>query len=331
MSTSPKRLAALASAALAVAGITVLAPTASQANPAGTDLVISEVYGAGGNTGAAFNADFVELYNPTANPVDLLGTYVTYRSASGASGGAMALRGSLAAGDHYLVRMSATGAVGALCPTPDRVASPSISMAAAGGQVLLTEGFGPVTAIGNLAGTAGMIDMVGLDPAGTNSFEGSAGPAATATQSANRNAAGTDTDNNSADFALAAPSPEACALRPRGRQLQRDDRRDPGHRHRHLAAPRRDRDDHGRRDRALPGRRLQRLLHADRRHRRRGRRDAGCRRRHLRLPRLDQRRHGPGHRRQGDRHRPGLGVRRPDPDQPGRHDRRGRGPAPPPA
>ena len=45
MSTSPKRLAALASAALAVAGITVLAPTASQA--AGTGLVISEVYGAG--------------------------------------------------------------------------------------------------------------------------------------------------------------------------------------------------------------------------------------------------------------------------------------------
>jgi len=85
MSTSPKRLAALASAALAVAGITILAPTASQANPAGTDLVISEVYGAGGNSGAVFNADFVELYNPTANPVDLLGTYVTYRSASGAN------------------------------------------------------------------------------------------------------------------------------------------------------------------------------------------------------------------------------------------------------
>ena len=116
MSTSPKRLAALAGAALAVAGITILAPTASQANPAGTDLVISEVYGAGGNSGAVFNADFVELYNPTANPVDLLGTYVTYRSASGATGGSMALRGSLDAGDHYLVRMSATGAEGAPLP-----------------------------------------------------------------------------------------------------------------------------------------------------------------------------------------------------------------------
>ena len=96
MSTSPKRLAALASAALAVAGITVLAPTASQANPAGTDLVISEVYGAGGNTGATFNADFVELYNPTGNPVDLLAgrTSHTGRASGDRRRRSMALRGS---------------------------------------------------------------------------------------------------------------------------------------------------------------------------------------------------------------------------------------------
>ena len=44
----------------------------------------------------------------------------------------MALRGSLDAGDHYLIRISSTGAEGVALPTPDRVASPSISMAAAG-------------------------------------------------------------------------------------------------------------------------------------------------------------------------------------------------------
>ncbi len=80
MSTSPKRLAALASAAVVLAGVTVLAPPAAQANPAGTDLVISEVYGAGGNSGSVLNADFVELFNPTDDPIDLLGTYVSYRS-----------------------------------------------------------------------------------------------------------------------------------------------------------------------------------------------------------------------------------------------------------
>ena len=57
--------------------------------------------------------------------------------------------------------------------------------------------------------------MVGLDPAGTNSFEGAAGPAATATQSANRNAAGTDTDNNSTDFASRRRRARGVRLRAR--------------------------------------------------------------------------------------------------------------------
>ena len=52
MSTTPKRLAVLASAAVAVAGMTVLAPPA-QANPGGTGLVISEVYGGGGSSSAS--------------------------------------------------------------------------------------------------------------------------------------------------------------------------------------------------------------------------------------------------------------------------------------
>ena len=59
---SPRRIAAGAGLALLAAGLT---PIAASANPAGTGLVISEVYGGGGNTGATYNDDFVELYNPT--------------------------------------------------------------------------------------------------------------------------------------------------------------------------------------------------------------------------------------------------------------------------
>ena len=40
-----------------------LAP--ASANPGGTGLVISEVYGGGGNSGATFKNDFIELYNPS--------------------------------------------------------------------------------------------------------------------------------------------------------------------------------------------------------------------------------------------------------------------------
>ncbi|MEH7118869.1 hypothetical protein V7128_15795 [Neobacillus vireti] len=34
-------------------------------------VVISQIFGGGGNTGAPYNKDFIELYNPTDLPVDL--------------------------------------------------------------------------------------------------------------------------------------------------------------------------------------------------------------------------------------------------------------------
>ena len=47
----------------------VLVSTPAVATPGGTGLVISEVYGGGGNTGAQYTNDFVELYNPTSSAV----------------------------------------------------------------------------------------------------------------------------------------------------------------------------------------------------------------------------------------------------------------------
>ncbi len=186
------------------AGLGLTAPAA--ANPAGTGLVVSEVYGAGGNNGAVYNADYVELYNPTSAAIALNGLSVHYRSASGGSGGTpYALAGSLDAGAHFLVRMSATGANGAALPTPDATASPAFSMAAAGGQVYLLDGTTAVTDTGDMAGRAGVVDMVGLATA--TSFETAPGPGASASQSAQRDGNGADTDNNAADFALAAPTP----------------------------------------------------------------------------------------------------------------------------
>lgn len=197
---SPRRLVAGAGLALLTAGLT---PVAALANPAGTELVISEVYGAGGNSGAVYNADFVELTNPTGAPVSLAGKYLHYRAAAGGSGGVtFALAGSVPANRTWLVQMSAAGANGAALD-PDQTAAPALSMAAAGGQVFLLNQAAPITTSGNMAGASGVLDMVGAS--GATSFETAAtASAATATQSLNRAA---DTDNNSADFALAAPSP----------------------------------------------------------------------------------------------------------------------------
>lgn len=200
--------APLAAGALAVSGLAVAVAPAAVANPAGTGLVISEVYGAGGNNGAVLNADFIELYNPTGAAIDLNGLSVHYRSAGGGSGGSpYALSGSVPADSHFLVQMGSAGANGAALPTPDATALPAFSMAAAGGQVYLLNGTTAVTDTGDLAGRSDIVDMVGLATA--SSYETAPGPGAGTTQSAQRSATGADTDNNAADFSLAAPTPTA--------------------------------------------------------------------------------------------------------------------------
>ena len=60
------RLAALVSVVLAFTGFQFFGAPAAQA-AGSTGLVISEVYGAGGNAGACTTHDFVELYNPTGS------------------------------------------------------------------------------------------------------------------------------------------------------------------------------------------------------------------------------------------------------------------------
>ena len=92
-----------------------------RANTAGTGLVISEVYGAGGNGGATYNADFVELYNPTAAAISVANDYVHYRSAAGGSGGTPApLTGSVPADGHYLIQMSAASATNGIASADAR-------------------------------------------------------------------------------------------------------------------------------------------------------------------------------------------------------------------
>ena len=46
-------------------------------------LVISQVYGGGGNSGATYSNDFIEIYNRGATAVDLTGWSIQYASAAG--------------------------------------------------------------------------------------------------------------------------------------------------------------------------------------------------------------------------------------------------------
>ena len=168
-----------------------LAPPASAS---GNGLVISEVYGGGGNTGAPLRNDFVELQNTSAAPVVLDGMSVQYRSATGTPGGTTALHGTVPAGAHWLVGEAAgANASAPALPTPDD--SGSITMASSSGQVLLTSG-------------AGVVDLVGYGSA--TSYEGSgAAPTLSNLTAASRSAAGTDTDDNSRDLTAGTPHPQA--------------------------------------------------------------------------------------------------------------------------
>lgn len=189
-------LVATITAALALAPLATLAPAV--ANPGGTALVISEVYGGGGNSGATYTHDFIELYNPTDEPVALDGHVVEYFSGGTAnSGGTTVLTGSVAPGGHYLIQ-EAKGAGGTTpLPTPD--ATGTLSMGGSSGSVLLRTG-----------DTA--IDLVGYGS--TVRSEGAPAPGLSSTTAATRNAAGADTDNNSVDFTAVGPAPKNSGATP---------------------------------------------------------------------------------------------------------------------
>ncbi|WP_432382760.1 lamin tail domain-containing protein [Duganella sp. P38] len=67
---------------LAVALLGALSASALAAAP----VVISQVYGGGGNSGANYKADFVELFNRSDAPVSLAGWSVQYGSSGGSTG-----------------------------------------------------------------------------------------------------------------------------------------------------------------------------------------------------------------------------------------------------
>src|SRR3954453_20660902 len=82
---SRSRVGAIAAAALVV-GMVAGTPIAAQAAVSPTaPVVINEVYGGGGNSGATYTEDFVELYNTTAAPISVNGWSVQYAGTTGSS------------------------------------------------------------------------------------------------------------------------------------------------------------------------------------------------------------------------------------------------------
>lgn len=181
------------------------------------DIVISQVYGGGGNTGAPYQNDFVELFNRGTTNASLSGWSVQYASATGAGNFASnplaLLSGTLAPGQYYLVKL-AGGATGAALPASD--ATGTVNMSGTSGKVALVNQSTGLACNGgstpcSAAQLATIVDLVGYGSA--NFFEGSGvAPALSNSTAALRAANGcTETDNNSSDFAAGSPAPRNTA------------------------------------------------------------------------------------------------------------------------
>jgi 5'-nucleotidase len=202
-STSRTAVLGLTVGALAAGGL-ALAQPASAVSP---DVVIAEVYGGGGNSGATYTHDFIELRNTGTTAVDLSGWSVQYASAGGSSWQTTPLTGVIAPNASYLVQEAQGTAGTTALPTPNAVGT--IAMGGTGGKVALVTSTTALTGTG--LGAAGVRDFVGYGAA--NAFEGSApAPAPSNTTSTAR--PGGDTDQNAVDFAAGAPSPTAGAVTP---------------------------------------------------------------------------------------------------------------------
>ncbi|TWT18689.1 nuclease [Luteimonas marina] len=196
---------------------------AAFAAPTQAQVVVSQVYGGGGNSGAPYSNDYVELFNRGSEAVSLSGLSVQYASATGTgnfgAGSAQIVvlpAATIEPGRYFLVGL-AGGATGNPLPAAD--ASGTINMSGTAGKVALVNS---TTTLGCNGGStpctpeqvALIVDLVGFGNA--NFFEGAAAAPTLGNAIAALRADGgcSDSNDNGADFATAAPAPRNSATPP---------------------------------------------------------------------------------------------------------------------
>ncbi|MCA1553528.1 MAG: lamin tail domain-containing protein, partial [Chloroflexi bacterium] len=193
----PVLLAALVLCPFALVSILLgVHPAAATSN----SVVISQVYGGGGNSGSVYTNDFIEVFNRGNNTVSLNGWSVQYASATGSSWSVTALGNiNIPPGGYVLIQEG--GGISGTTPLPTPDVFGTHNLAADKGKVALVLTT-TALAITNPVGLPQVTDLVGYGST-ASAYEG-AGPAPAPSnnvRSVMRAGAGcTDTDNNSADF-----------------------------------------------------------------------------------------------------------------------------------
>jgi hypothetical protein len=203
----PKSLPVSIADAQSRTGSASIGLTIDQPPPPIDHIVISQVYGGGGNAGATYQRDFVELFNPGTIAFDLTGWSLQYAAFNG-SGWAFTtqpLGGVIAPGEYYLVSLATNGLVGAELP-PANI-SGEINMSGTSGKIALVSNGEPLSGGNCPLGDPDLVDFVGYGAA--DCHEGATGvPTLSNTLAAFRKSGGNlDTNNNGNDFATATPNP----------------------------------------------------------------------------------------------------------------------------
>ena len=189
---------------------------------ANAQVVISQVYGGGGNSGATFTNDFIELFNRGTVAQDLTGWSVQYASATGTSWFVTRLPNfTLQPGKYFLIQQAAGSNNIAALPTPDlnaltcgctyntattpAVITTGIAMSGTNGKVILVNSTVAETTA-NPTGSQ-IIDKMGFGNA--DGYEGTAAVAAltNSTAAIRLNGGCKDENQNSTDFSTGTPTP----------------------------------------------------------------------------------------------------------------------------
>jgi predicted extracellular nuclease len=197
--TTPGRRTVIAAALMAGLSMPALA-----ASP----VVISQVYGGGGNSGATYKNDFIEIFNRSGDPVNVGGWSVQYASAAGSSWQATVIpAGTVLQKGQYLLIKEGAGA-GGTTELPAAEATGGLALSGTTGKVALVN---TSTALSGAAPAgATLVDLLGFGTAGA--FEGAVGPGLSNTTAALRAGGGcSDTDNNANDFTTGEPNPRNTA------------------------------------------------------------------------------------------------------------------------
>lgn len=179
------------------------------------NVIITEVYGGGGNTGTTLKNDFIELFNTTNEPVNISQWSIQYYSATGTgsvnSNNIFVLpeNSVIPARSHFLIECKAGSGGTQDLPTPDAVST--LALGGIGGKVILYTS-GEAQTISDLASILNSPSFKDYVPYGVQALPvwGSATQVVTSTNSVSRKLSGAHYQyafNIGQDFTVGTPAP----------------------------------------------------------------------------------------------------------------------------